>query len=395
VTASVSVAAAASPATFAFTAEHAGLRSMVRRFLSDQSPEAEVRRLMETVEGYDPRMWAIMAERLGLQGLLIPERFGGVGSGVVELQIVCEEMGAALLCAPFLASAVLATSALVLSDDEEMSRRHLPGLADGTTIATLAVTEETGSWAAAEVTTLAVPAPDGDGYRLTGEKQFVLDGMVADLLLVVARTERGPSLFAVSAGAAGVVRTAMPTLDTTRKQARVALADTPAVLVGRDGAAAAPIAAAVNRGIAALAAEQAGGARRVLDMAVAYAKVREQFGRPIGSYQVIKHKCADMLLNAESAVSAAYALGWAIDEGSTEAGMLASLAKAYCSEAFYRCAAENIQIHGGIGFTWEHPAHLYFKRATSAEIMLGSPWQHRELLAQRFIESMPQRPADS
>ncbi|MDT7694307.1 MAG: hypothetical protein QOI75_3674, partial [Pseudonocardiales bacterium] len=221
-------------------------------------------------------------------------------------------------------------------------------------------------------------------YRLAGEKLYVLDGTVADLLLVVATTERGPGLFAVAPDAPGLTRTGMATLDATRKQARLVLDDTPATLVGEDGGAAGPLAAALDVGAAALAAEQAGGARRVLEMAVEYAKVREQFGRPIGSYQAIKHKCADMLLEVESSTSAAYAAGWAIDGESAEIGVLASLAKAYCSEAYYHCAAENIQVHGGIGFTWEHPAHLYFKRATSTEILLGSPRYHRELLTRRL-----------
>ena len=369
--------------TFAFTPEHDDLRAMVRAFLADRSPEAEVRRLMETPEGYDPAVWSVMAQQLGLQGLFVPERFGGVGAGFVELQIVCEEMGRALLCAPFLSSAVLATAALLTSDDAAACERYLPGMADGSTIATLAVTEAgrsgyAGSWVADDVTVQAVP--DGDGYRLTGEKVFVLDAVVADLVLVVARTEAGPGLFATTSGE----RIAMTTLDATRKQGRITFDGTPASLVGADGGAAAPLAVALDIGAAALAAEQAGGARRALEMAVEYAKVREQFGRPIGSYQAIKHKCADMLLEVESSTSAAYAAGWAIDDGSDEIGVLASLAKAYCSEAYHHCAAENIQVHGGIGFTWEHPAHLYFKRATSTEILLGSPRHHRELLAQRL-----------
>ncbi|HEV7789283.1 MAG TPA: acyl-CoA dehydrogenase family protein [Pseudonocardia sp.] len=370
---------------FAFGPERDELRATVRRFLADRSPESEVRRLMETEDGYDPAVWRLMATQLGLQGLVVPERYGGAGSGCVELQIACEEMGRALLCAPFLSSAVLATSVLLFAGDAAAAQRYLPGLADGSTIGTLAVTEESGSWAADDVRTVATPGGPADaGYRLAGEKLYVLDGTVADLLLVVATTGRGPGLFAVAPDAPGLTRTAMATLDATRKQARLVLDGTPATLVGEDGGAAGPLAAALDVGAAALAAEQAGGARRVLEMAVEYAKVREQFGRPIGSYQAIKHKCADMLLEVESSTSAAYAAGWAIDGESAEIGVLASLAKAYCSEAYHHCAAENIQIHGGIGFTWEHPAHLYFKRATSTEVLLGSPRYHRELLTQRL-----------
>jgi alkylation response protein AidB-like acyl-CoA dehydrogenase len=364
---------------FEFSPEHGELRAGVRRFLAERSPEAEVRRLMETADGYDTQVWDLMAGGLGLQGLLIPERFGGAGAGLVELQIACEEMGRALLCAPFLSSAVLATSVLLNAGDEDAEQRYLPGLADGTTIGTVALDEESGDGA---LDTGAVRR--GDRYLITGEKLFVLDGVLADLVLVVAGTDRGTSLFAVPAGAAGLEREAMTTLDATRKQARVRFADTPGVLVGHEGGAADAVAAALDVAVAALSAEQVGGARRVLEMAVDYAKIREQFGRPIGSFQAIKHKCADMLVDVESATSAAYAAGWAADQGDDEAGLLANLAKSFCSEAFYRCAAENIQIHGGIGFTWEHPAHLYFKRATSTRLLFGSPRRHRDLLARRL-----------
>jgi len=374
--------AAELPQAFAFGPEHDELRATVRRFLADRSPEAEVRRLMETDAGYDPAVWQQLAH-LGLTGLLVPERHGGAGAGCVELQIVCEEMGRALLCAPYLSSAVLATSALRYAGDEAARARYLPGLADGSVIGTLAVTEESGSWRAEDAATRAESDGAG-GFTLTGEKLFVLDGAVADLLLVLASTDSGPGLFAVAADALGLAREPMATLDVTRKQARITLQGTPGTPISSIEDAAAGLAAALDVAAAALAAEQAGGARRVLEMAVEYAGVREQFGRPIGSYQAIKHKCADMLLEVESATSAAYAAGWAVDARSPEVGVLASLAKAYCSEAYYRCAAENIQVHGGIGFTWEHPAHLYFKRATSTQILLGSPTYHRELLATRL-----------
>jgi alkylation response protein AidB-like acyl-CoA dehydrogenase len=364
---------------FVFSSERDALRDSVRRFLSERSPEAEVRRLMETDEGYDPAVWSLMARQIGLQGLALPEKYGGSGAGFVDLQIVLEEMGRALLCAPFLSSVVLAANALLTAEDEAACAEYLPGIAEGTTIATLAVTEAGGSWRAEDVTVRA----DGE-YRLTGEKVFVLDGHVADLLLVVARTAAGPSLFAVDAHGGGVTREPMRTLHATRKQSRLVLDAAPARLVGADGGAAAPLAATMDLAAAALAAEQAGGARRVLEMAVEYAKVREQFGRPIGSFQAIKHKCADMLLEVESSTSAAYAVGWAIDAGSAEVPVLAGLAKAYCSEAYTHCAGENIQVHGGIGFTWEHPAHLYFKRAKSTEILFGSPRHHRALLADRL-----------
>lgn len=369
---------------FEFSPEQLELRGTVRRFLADRSPETEVRRLMETEDGYDPAVWRQLAEQLGLHGLALPEKVGGSGFGFVDLQIVLEEMGRALLCAPFLSTVVLAAQALLTSGDEDACGEYLPGIADGTTIATLAGTERSDSWDATTVT--AVARPDGDRYRVTGEKVFVLDGCLADLLLVIARTDAGPSLFAVDAAAAGgsLLRERMTTLDATRRQSRVVFADTPARLVGREGGAAAPLARTLDLAAAALAAEQVGGARRLLEMSVEYATVREQFGRPIGSFQAIKIKCADMLLEVESATSAAYAAGWEIDAAGDQVGVVASLAKAYCSEAYTFCAKEAVQVHGGIGFTWEHPAHLYLKRALGSEALFGGPRHHRALLADRM-----------
>jgi alkylation response protein AidB-like acyl-CoA dehydrogenase len=213
---------------------------------------------------------------------------------------------------------------------------------------------------------------------------FVLDGHVANLLVVAARTPAGLGLFAVEGDAPGLTRTPLATMDQTRKQARLELAGTPGRLIGADGGASAGLSRTLDLAAVALAAEQVGGAQRCLDMSVEYAKERVQFGRPIGSFQAIKHKCADMLLEVESAKSAAYYAGWAAAESSDELPVVASLAKAYCSDAYFHAAAENIQIHGGIGFTWEHDAHLYFKRAKSSELLLGDPTYHRELLAQRI-----------
>jgi len=287
---------------FAFSEEQEELRKTVRSFLDQKSPETEVRRLMETDEGYDPAVWKQMGEQLGLQGLIVPEEFGGSGYSYVELGVVLEEMGRALLCAPYFSTVVLAGNALLHSGDDAAKKDYLPGIASGETIATLAFTEPSGKW-----------------------------------------------------DEAGITMEATKTLSTVLDLAAVALA-----------------------------AEQVGGAQKVLDMSVEYAKVRIQFGRPIGSFQAIKHKCADMLLEVESAKSAAYYGMWCASEMNDELPSVASLAKAYCSEAYFHSAAENIQIHGGIGFTWEHPAHLYFKRAKSSELLFGDPTYHRELLAQRI-----------
>jgi alkylation response protein AidB-like acyl-CoA dehydrogenase len=367
---------------FAFSEEQDELRKSVRRFLEDKSPETEVRRLMETTEGYDPAVWSQMAEQLGLQSLTIPEEFGGSGFSYVELTVVLEEMGAALLCAPFFSTVALGANAVLTSGDDKAKAYLLPGIASGETIATLAITEDSGRWDTGGITLAATP--DGDGWKLNGHKSFVLDGHVADLVLVAGRTDAGISLFGVKGDADGLTRTPLATMDQTRKQARLEFADTPAWLIGTDGGAEAGLSKTLDLAAVALAAEQVGGAQRCLDSSVEYAKTRIQFGRPIGSFQAIKHKCADMLLEVESAKSAAYYAGWAAAEDSDELPVVASLAKSYCSEAYFHAAAENIQIHGGIGFTWEHPAHLYFKRAKSSELLLGDPSYHRELLAQRI-----------
>jgi len=367
---------------FAFSEEQEELRKAVRRFLVEKSPETEVRRLMATTEGYDPAVWSQMAEQLGLQSLTIPEDFGGSGFGYVELIVVLEEMGAALLCAPYFSTVALGANALLTSGDEQAKTDLLPGIASGETIATLAITEDNGRWDFEGITLEATAT--GDGWTLNGHKNYVIDGHTADLILVAGRTDKGVTLFAVTGDAAGLTRAALPTMDQTRKQARLEFSATPARLIGADGGAEAGLSKTLDLAAVALAAEQVGGAQRCLDNAVEYAKNRIQFGRPIGSFQAIKHKCADMLLEVESAKSAAYYAGWAAAEDSDELPVVASLAKSYCSEAYFHAAAENIQIHGGIGFTWEHHAHLYFKRAKSSELLLGDPAYHRELLAQRI-----------
>jgi alkylation response protein AidB-like acyl-CoA dehydrogenase len=356
---------------FAFTEEQEELRKTVRQFLDAKSAEAAVREQMETENGFDAAVWSQMGEQMGLQGLIVPEEFGGSGYSYVELGIVLEEMGRSLLCAPFFSTVVLAANTLIHSGDAAAQAAHLPGIASGETIATLAFTEPSGKWDESGITMQATAS--GDGYTLSGTKMFVLDGHTANLIIVAARTAAGVSLFAVDGGAAGLTRTALSTMDQTRKQAKLEFANTPATLIGTDGEGWSVLDRVLDLAAVGLAAEQVGGAQKVLEMAVEYAKVRVQFGRPIGSFQAIKHKCADMLLEVECAA-----------ELNDELPSVASLAKAYCSEAYFHATAENIQIHGGIGFTWEHPAHLYFKRAKSSELLFGDPTYHRELLAQRI-----------
>ena len=368
-----------------FSAEQDELRSSVRRFLEQKSPSAEVRRLMETEEGYDPAVWSQMASQLGLQGLALPEEHGGSGYGFIEQIAVLEEMGRALLCAPYFSTVVLAATALLESGDEAAQKDLLPGIADGSTIATLAWVEDPSSWDTSAIS--ATARRNGDGYAIDGTKTLVLDGHIANLLLVVAQTDGGPSLFAVEADASGLSRRSLETLDMTRKLASLELAGTPARLIAEEGAATRILERTLQHAVVALSAEQVGGAQKCLEMSVDYAKLRVQFGRPIGSFQAIKHKCADMLLEVESAKSAAYYAAWAIADGTDEVPVVVPLAKAYCSDAFANAAAENIQIHGGIGFTWEHDAHLFYRRAKSSEQFLGSASEHRDLLAQALIAS--------
>jgi alkylation response protein AidB-like acyl-CoA dehydrogenase len=367
---------------FAFSEEQEELRRTVRAFLEDKSPSAEVRRLMETEEGYDPAVWEQMGSQLGLQGLAIPEEYGGSGYSYVELIVVLEEMGRALLTAPYFSTVALAANAILHSGDDAAKKELLGGIASGETIATLALTEDNGRWDAEGITATATKS--GDGYTIDGHKMFVLDGHTANLIIVAAKTGDSISLFTVAGDAAGLTRTPLATMDQTRKQARLEFSGTPAKLLGTEGEGWPVLSRVLDLAAVALAAEQVGGAQKCLEMSVDYAKVRVQFGRPIGSFQAIKHKCADMLLEVESAKSAAYYAGWAAAELNDELPTVASLAKAYCSDAYFHAAAENIQIHGGIGFTWEHDAHLYFKRAKSSQLLLGDPTYHRELLAQRI-----------
>jgi alkylation response protein AidB-like acyl-CoA dehydrogenase len=367
------------------SAEQEELRASVRRFLADRAPMSRVRELMEDGET-DWAVWEQAGTQLGLQGLAIPESYGGAGFSFAEQAVVLEEFGAALYGGPYLASTVLAARALLASPDEGARRGLLPDIASGQTVATLAFTEDGGSWDPVAIRLSATK--DGPGvngaWRLDGHKSFVLDGATAGLILVAAATDAGLSLFAVEGDADGLSRVALPALDQTRQLARLEFAGVTGALIGSPGDGAAVLDRALDVAAVALAAEQLGGAQRALDMAVEYAKTRHQFDRPIGSFQAIKHRCADLLLEVESLRSAVGYAAAAVAEDSPEIPALASLVKAYASETYFHVAAENIQIHGGIGFTWEHDAHLYFKRAKASELFLGDGAYHRERLAARI-----------
>jgi alkylation response protein AidB-like acyl-CoA dehydrogenase len=372
---------------FSFSNEQEEFRLVLRRFLAGKSPTTEVRRLMETEQGWDREAWRKMNQEMGLTAVPIPEAYDGQGFGPVETGIVLEEMGRALVCAPYLAS-VLAATTIMNGATEEKKRALLPAIASGDKVATFAFTEENGRWDASGIAMTATPAGGGK-FRLEGTKSFVLDGHTADLIVVAARKpgssgDDGLSFFTVAGDAAGLERRALKTLDPTRKLARLTFKSVEAELIGEEGKAAPAFARTMVLGSIYLANEMVGGAERLREDALAYAKMRMQFGRPIASFQSMKHKQADMLVDVELAKSAAYYAAAAAAEEDAELPALASLAKAAASDAYMQTAIHAIQIHGGIGFTFDNDTHLWFKRAKSSEVFLGDASYHRELMMRHW-----------
>jgi len=372
---------------FGFSQEQELLRATARKFLESECPSAWVRARMEEPAGTTPEFWARLAEQ-GWLGLVYPEEYGGSGLGFVDLTVLMEEMGRVVMPGPFFSTVLLGGLAILEAGSAAQKTAWLPRLIAGEARAALAWTEPNARWDAAGITLPARPA--ADGWVLTGTKLFVLDAHLADVLVVAARTaegpepERGVSLFLVPRDTPGLEARLLPTMDQTRKLCEVRLQDVrvpaEALLGPRDGGWA-PLARVIDRATVALCAEMCGGAQKVLEMSTEYAKVRVAFGRPIGSYQGVKHKAADMLVEVENAKSLTYYAAWAVDEDSPEVPLAASMAKAYCSDAYRRVAGDGIQIHGGIGFTWEHDLHLYFKRAKSSEFTFGDATYHRERVA--------------
>jgi alkylation response protein AidB-like acyl-CoA dehydrogenase len=380
-----------------FTPEQDQLRAATRDLLDRHAPESAVRVAMETEAGFDPGTWQRMAQ-LGLQGLLVPEPYDGGGAGFVELGIVMEELGRALYCGPFLSSAVLGSCALLQAGDEAVSSRYLPGLCAGTTIATVADDQLlAGNLSGASGQGAPVPTATAEaaGTRIDGQVAFVLDGHVADLFIVTADDGGTAGLYLVEATSPHVKAALLPTMDSTRKIATIDFQGAGARCLATGGGAGRIRRRVRDLALIALAAEQVGGAQRMMDIAVAYAGTRVQFGRTIGSFQAVKHKCADMSVTVEAARSAAYSALWtaAGEAADRELAVAAAIAHSYCSEAFTQVTAASIQVHGGIGFTWEHPAHLYYRRAKSAELLFGSPAEHRRHLA-RLLGLRTPRPAD-
>lgn len=372
---------------FSFSNEQEQFRTMLRRFLTEKSPTSEIRRLMATEQGWERDFWQKLNGDLGLSAVHIPEAYGGQGFGFVELAIVLEEMGHALLCGPYFSSVVLAANAILNAGTEGQKQALLPGIATGETVAALAFTEENGRWDSSGVALTATPS--GMGYRLSGVKTLVLDGHTADLIVVLARApgssgDEGLTFFTVQGVADGLERRLLNSVDTTRKLAKLTFNSVAAEPLGESGAAAPAFARTLDQAAVCLANEMVGGADRLRQSALDYVKMRMQFGRPIASFQAIKHKCADMLVDVELAKSAAYYAAEAAAEETGDWPAMASLAKAAASDAYMQVAKDTIQLHGGIGFTWDNDTHLWFKRAKSSEVFLGSPKYHRELLMQRW-----------
>ena len=370
---------------FAFSEEQEMLRSTARTMLAKASPSAVVRKLMETEDAYDAELWKKVAEQ-GWTALGIPEEYGGFGS-FLDLVVVLEETGRVLLPGPFFETMAMAVPVLLEAGSEAQKKEVLTAIAAGEARATVALTEPSGRWDADGVALAAQRS--GDGWTLDGTKLFVPGAGVADYLVVAARTrgagEDGISLFLVKGRPAGMSVKALDTLDLTHKWYEVKFdgvklgAD---ALVGEADQGWAPLRKAMDWATAGLCAEMVGGAQKVLEDSVEYAKTRQQFGKPIGIYQAVSHKLADMLLEVESAKSVTYYAAWAVDADAPDRSLACSIAKSYTSDAYRHATAGGIQVHGGIGFTWEHDMHLYFKRAKASEVTLGDPTFHRELVAQ-------------
>jgi alkylation response protein AidB-like acyl-CoA dehydrogenase len=380
---------------FGFNEEQELLRSTARKFFDNECASETVRKLMDGPEGMTPDLWKKIAEQ-GWTGLIFADEHGGMGLGFVDLVVLMEEMGRAVVPGPFFSTVLLGGLAIREAGTDAQKKAWLPKIASGEARATLAWMEPSAELGARGITLQATA--QGAGFTLDGTKLFVHDAHTADVIVVAARTsagqnppagrqnpEDGVSLFLVPKATPGLSVTLLPTMDQTRKLCEVGFKK---VAVGADGAMGqagsgwAPLSRVIDRATVALCAEMCGGAQKVLEMTVEYAKIRQAFGRPIGSYQGVKHKAADMLVDVENSKSITYYAAWAMDEGVPEGPLAVSMAKAYVSDAYRRVSGAGIQLHGGIGFTWEHDLHLYFKRAKGSEFTFGDATWHRERVAQ-------------
>lgn len=366
-------------------AEQRQLRETVRSALNAHSSPALVREAMDSPQGFDQRLWQRLADELGVVGLAIPERYGGAGGTFSDVCIVTSELGRAVQPVPFLSTAVLAVHALLSSGDEDACARWLPDIAGGRLTAAVAFSES-GQLHPANPATRADRI--GSGWIINGEKTIVIAGADAGLVLVIATTPDGPTLFAVTQGAAGLSHCAAEPLDLTRRLATMTFRNSPAVLVGTPGNGHTVLDRVLDLGRIALAHEQVGGAERCVQIAIEYAKIRVQFHRPIGTFQAVKHLLADAYVENDCAKLAAAHAADVVDSGVDAATHLALQSSALASDAYLGAAGTCIQVHGAIGFTWEHEAQLHFRRASSDRQLLGAPELHRDRLAGRLIESI-------
>jgi alkylation response protein AidB-like acyl-CoA dehydrogenase len=383
---------------FSFTEEQKMIIDTADSFLAEISTSAAIRSVMETPRGYDQGIWQRICAEMAWPAMHIPEEFGGLGLGGVELVAVLEQMGRYQLCSPFLSSACMAVNTLLIVGEQHQCAEYLPQIGSGDLTATLAYAGNGGGHDSSAVT--ATVTKRGDNYVLNGSYRYVIDGDSSELLIVAVRHpdstgDIGVSLFCLSRDALGVKTKWLPTMDQTRRQAEVTLTNVTLgkeALMGEEGGAWTSLEKALDLATIAVAAEQAGGAQQVLDMTVTYTKERQQFGRTIASFQAVKHQAADMMVAAESAKSAIYYAGCVAHEAmnggplGVELAEAASIAKAQCSDAFFANASAAIQLHGGVGFTWEYDVHLYFKRAKSSEILFGNAQYHRERLAKMLLD---------
>lgn len=368
--------------------EHAAMSSTVRQLLDRYVDVADVASVLEV--GRDglggSEVWR-RASSVGLPGITIPEDFGGMGASALDTFVAFRDWGRAVHPSPLFSSIGMAAPAIVHAGSPSAKSEYLPALAAGTTLATLACFEETQRWEPDQVQTAASRAGDS-AYRLTGRKKFVLDVPSADVIFIVARADFGLGLFAAHRDAPGLVEEPLTALDLTRSFSHLRLEDVECRLVSAETDVARAVTDALRVTTLALVADSVGGAEAVLDMAVSYAKVREQFGRPIGSFQAIKHKLAELTVTVEGMVSAGWAAAEALETRSTDAENALLLAKVHCGQAYFQVARANIQVHGGIGFTWEHPAHLYFRRAMTNSTLLGDAESDRKALYSALVAAV-------
>ena len=374
---------------FGLTDSQQLMKNSAREFLAAECPSAEVRRLMETETAHDPNLWRKMAEQ-GWMGLPFSDDYGGMGLGMVEMAAVMEEMGRALVPGPYVSAVTLAGAALAMAGSEAQKQKYLGPVCRGESVATLALLEAGASWDPEAVRMTATPK--GSGYTLSGQKLFVPDAGVASFLVCAARSGSELVLAVVDPRAPGVTVTPMPAMDFTRRLYAVSFANVPIPaedVLATGARARAALHHALDTATVALVAEMVGGMQRILEMTVAYAKTRKQFGKPIGQFQAVQHQCADMLLLTESSRSAAYYAAWALNQREPQADVAVSVAKSYASDAYREVGNRGIQVHGGMGFTWENDVHLYYRRAKASEIAFGDAAFHRERIARRVIDQRP------